>query len=158
MTILQAAQTITVTQEPPASAYYGNSFTVAATAGSGLAVSIGSSGSCSASGSGSALITMTAGSGICTISFDQSGDGNYQAAAQVLRYVTALNTAPVAQAQTVTTSEDVPVDVALSGSDIDNGSLSFSIVTHPHMALSEVLIAIMRAERNRRELHGDREL
>ena len=60
VTILQAAQTITVTQEAPASAYYGNSFTVAATAGSGLAVSIGSSGSCSASGSGSALITMTA--------------------------------------------------------------------------------------------------
>ena len=70
---------------------------------------------------------------------DQSGDANYQAAAQVLRNVTALNTAPIAQAQSVATSEDVPVDVILSGSDIDNGSLAFSIVNPPaHGSLGSV--------------------
>ena len=37
------------------------------------------------------------------------------------------------------TSEDVPVDVILSGSDIDNGSLAFSIVTPPaHGSLGSV--------------------
>ena len=93
------------------------------------------------------------------ISFDQSGDANYQAAAQVLRNVTALNTAPVAQAQSVATSEDVPVDVILSGSDIDNGSLAFSIVTPAGTWLAgKCWLAVMRAERYRRELHGDREL
>ena len=127
-TINQAFQTITVTLEPPLNAYFGQTFTVAATANSGLAVSIGSSGSCSGSGSGSALITMNAGSGNCAITFDQIGDSNYQAAAQVSRNVTALNTAPVAQAQSLTTPEDAPLVVTLSGSDIDNSGLTFSIV------------------------------
>jgi len=131
ITILQASQAITVTREPLASAYYSNSFPVAATASSGLVVSINSSGSCSGSGSGSASITMTAGSGTCTITFDQNGDANYQPAAQVVRYVTALNTAPLAQAQSLATSEEVPLDVILSASDIDNGSLIFSIVNPP---------------------------
>ena len=80
ITINQASQVITVTQEPPASAYYNQSFTVAATASSGLVVSIDSSGSCSGSGTRSASITMTAGAGTCSITFDQSGDSNYQAA------------------------------------------------------------------------------
>ena len=74
---------------------------------------------------------MTAGSGTCTITFDQNGDANYQPAAQVVRYVTALNTAPLAQAQSLATSEDVALDVILSASDIDNGSLIFSIVNPP---------------------------
>ena len=131
ITILQASQAITVTREPLASAYYSNSFPVAATASSGLVVSINSSGSCSGSGGGAASITMTAGSGTCTITFDQNGDANYQPAAQVVRYVTALNTAPLAQAQSLATSEDVALDVILSASDIDNGSLIFSIVNPP---------------------------
>ena len=54
--INKASQTITVTQEPPANAAYNTSFTVGATASSGLGVSIGASGVCSILGN---TITMT---------------------------------------------------------------------------------------------------
>jgi MBG domain (YGX type) len=79
-------QTITVTTPAPATAAFNSQFTVAATASSGLAVVYSSAGSCSNSG---ATFTMTSGSGTCTVKFDQPGNANWNAAAQVTESVNA---------------------------------------------------------------------
>ena len=90
-----ASQTITVTTAAPGTASYGTTFTVAATASSGLPVAITTSGACSGSGSGSASITMTSGTGTCTVYFDQAGNANYSAAPEVTNS-TAATPGPVA--------------------------------------------------------------
>jgi VCBS repeat-containing protein len=59
------------------------------------------------------------------------------AAATVSITVTAVNDAPVANAQAVTTDEDTPVVITLTGSDIENSPLTFIVVTQPqHGTLS----------------------
>ena len=73
----QASQTITFTTPAPASAANGTSFTVVATATSGLAVAYTSSGACSNVG---ATYTMTSGTGSCFVIANQAGNGNYLAA------------------------------------------------------------------------------
>ncbi len=51
--------------------------------------------------------------------------------------VTHVNHPPVANAQTVTTTEDTPLPITLSASDVDGDPLSYSLVTPPvHGALS----------------------
>jgi hypothetical protein len=83
----QAPQTITVGIHAPASADYGTSFTVGATTdASGLTVNYASSGSCSSAGP---VFTMTGGIGTCTVSYSQSGNGNYSAADTVTEDVAA---------------------------------------------------------------------
>ena len=82
----QASQSITFTTNAPASAIYGTSFTVAASASSGLAVTYSSSGSCSNSG---ATYTMTSGTGTCSVIANQAGNSNYLAAPPVPETVTA---------------------------------------------------------------------
>ncbi len=84
-TVLQP-QKITFSTNPPASAVYNSSFTVAASASSGLAVTYTSSGSCSNSG---ATYTMTGGKGACSVIVNQAGNSNYAAAGQVTKTVTA---------------------------------------------------------------------
>ncbi len=82
-----ATQTITFTTNPPASAAYKSSFTVAATGGaSGNPVTFTSSGACSNSG---ATYTMTSGTGTCSVIANQAGNSNYAAAAQVTKTVSA---------------------------------------------------------------------
>jgi hypothetical protein len=82
-----AAQTITFTTNPPGSAAYHSSFTVAATGGaSGNAVTFTSAGVCRNSG---ATYTMTGGTGTCSVIANQAGNSNYAAAAQVTKTVTA---------------------------------------------------------------------
>jgi len=57
--------------------------------------------------------------------------------AGVLITVGTPNTAPVANDQSVTTSEDTAVPVTLTGSDVEGSPLSFTVVTPPaHGALS----------------------
>ncbi|HET7555574.1 MAG TPA: carboxypeptidase regulatory-like domain-containing protein [Gaiellaceae bacterium] len=85
VTALKADQTITVTTHAPASAAYSSGFSVAATAQGG-AVSYSSAGACSNSG---ATYTITSGSGTCSVRYDQVGNGNYNAAAQVTESVSA---------------------------------------------------------------------
>jgi hypothetical protein len=92
-----ATQTVSFTTKAPASAVYDTSFTVAATATSGLAVVYTASGACSNVG---ATYTMTSGSGSCIVQANQPGNTNYSAAAQVTETVAA---APVSQTITVTT-------------------------------------------------------
>src|SRR5438552_11738464 len=77
VTAQKANQTITFTGAP-ANAVYNSTFGVTASASSGLAVTLGASGSCSISG---LTVTMTSGIGICSLTADQPGDNNYNAAA-----------------------------------------------------------------------------
>ncbi|WP_348262908.1 choice-of-anchor D domain-containing protein [Telmatobacter sp. DSM 110680] len=88
VTATQAAQTITFTTNPPASAVYKSSFTVAATGGaSGNPVTFTSSGACSNAG---ANYTMTSGAGTCSVTANQAGNSNYSAAAPVTKAVNAV--------------------------------------------------------------------
>jgi uncharacterized membrane protein YdcZ (DUF606 family) len=99
VTATLVAQSITFTTNPPASAAYKSTFTVAAAGGaSGNAVTFTSSGSCSNSG---ATYTMTSGTGTCSVIANQAGNSNYSAAAQVTKTVTATL---VAQSITFTTN------------------------------------------------------
>src|SRR5262249_6087948 len=59
---------------------------------------------------------------------DGTADGN---TATVSITVTAVNDAPVANAQSVTTVEDTPKSITLTGSDIEGDSLNFIIVSNP---------------------------
>jgi hypothetical protein len=70
-------QTITFTTGAPSVAVFGNSFTVAAIASSGLPITYSSSGSCTNSG---ATYSMTSGTGVCTVIASQPGNSSYSAA------------------------------------------------------------------------------
>jgi YVTN family beta-propeller protein len=73
LTVTAANQTITF-GTLPASAAYDTTFPVSAKASSGLPVTIMASGACSLSGS---TVTMTSGTGTCTLMASQSGNGQY---------------------------------------------------------------------------------
>ena len=45
--------------------------------------------------------------------------------------ISAVNDLPVANAQSLTTAEDTPLPITLSGSDVESGSLTYSITTAP---------------------------
>lgn len=96
----KAGQAIAVSTAAPATAVYGDSFTVAASAPGG-AVSFSSSGGCSNNG---ALFTMTSGTTPCTVRFDQAGDADYGAAVRITSTTTA---ARADQSITVTTAAPV---------------------------------------------------
>ncbi len=102
----KASQTITVTTHAPSSATYNTSFGVAATASSGLAVaySSGNTGVCTASG---ATFSMVSGTGSCPVRFDQAGNANYEAAAQVTEYTNAQKAA-----QSISVSTPAPSQAA----------------------------------------------
>ncbi len=102
----KANQTITVTTPAPATAAYNSTFTVAATASSGLAVSYSSAGGCTNVG---ATFTMTSGTTACTVKYDQAGDANYSAAPQVTSS-TAANKAN----QTITVTTPAPATAAFN--------------------------------------------
>jgi hypothetical protein len=83
----KANQAIVVTLHAPATAVFNSTFSVAASGGgSGNPVTFSSSGACSNSGGN---FTMTTGTGTCTVKYDQAGDANYNAAAQVTESTTA---------------------------------------------------------------------
>ncbi len=80
------AQSITVNTSAPGSAVYNSTFPVAATASSGLTVAITTTGSCSVAGG---TVTMTSGTGTCTVHYNQSGNGTYSAAPEITESTTA---------------------------------------------------------------------
>ena len=82
----QLAQTITFTGKAPSTAPYNSSFTVVASATSGLPVTYTSSGSCTDSG---ATYTITSGTGTCTVTASQAGNGAFLAATPVSEVTTA---------------------------------------------------------------------
>ncbi len=95
-------QTITVNDQAPLNAAYGQSFTVSAIADSNLAVSYSAVGSCTNLG---ATFTMTAGTGQCTVQYDQTGDGTYDPAPQVTETVGALPVAITISAEAKSKNE-----------------------------------------------------
>ena len=125
----KAAQTITVTAAAPATAVYASTFDVAATASSNLVVTITTSGACTGSGNGSTTITMTSGTGICTVSFNQAGDANHNAAPEVTNATTATKadqrvalTAAYASTFTVAAAASSGLAVAITTSGVCTGS------------------------------------
>jgi large repetitive protein len=99
-----ATQTITFTSTPPAAPTYGSSYTVAATASSGLPVTFtvdaSTSGVCSLSG---ATVKFTS-IGTCTIDANQAGNAEYSPAPQEQQSTTA---GPAAQTITITSAAPV---------------------------------------------------
>jgi hypothetical protein len=84
----KAGQTIDITADAPSTAAYGTGFTVAATGGgSGNPIVYGSSGACTNAG---ANFTMTSSTGTCTVTYNQAGNTNYNAAAQKFETATAI--------------------------------------------------------------------
>jgi hypothetical protein len=123
--INKADQTISVGTKAPASAAYNSQFTVTATAPGGN-VTYGSSGACANSG---ATYTMTAGTGICTVTFDQAGNGNYNPAKEMAETVTATKAqlTVTANNQTVQFSDHLPtLTVKYSGFAPNDGPASLT--------------------------------
>ncbi len=92
-------QTIGVSVPAPATATNKSSFTVVATASSGLPITFSSSGACFNKG---ATYTIDSATGTCTVTMNQAGNGNYTAAPTVTERTT------VAAAQTPTVSVTAP--------------------------------------------------
>ena len=133
-------QSITVGTYAPLSAAYNATFTVAATSNSGSAVSYSSSGVCTNVG---ATFTITSGTGICTVKYDQAGDGNHNPATQVTESVTAqkanqtitVNSNPPANATynanfTVGATSDSGLPVTFSSAGVcTNASATFTMTS-----------------------------
>ena len=85
LSVNKANQFITFDQ-PASPAVFGTNFVVAPFAGSGLPVDLAVSGVCSLAGS---EVTMTSGTGTCTITASQGGDDNYNPAPDVTHDVEA---------------------------------------------------------------------
>ena len=103
-----ASQTIAFTTSAPATAPYNSSFTVAATASSGLAVVYSSSGVCSNAGT---TYTMTSGTGTCSVIANQPGNANYSAAPQVTQ-----TTKATLATQTITFTTNAPASAPYNSS------------------------------------------
>ena len=103
-----ASQAITFTTNAPATAVYNSSFTVAATASSGLAVVYSSAGVCGNSG---ATFTMTSGTGTCSVIANQPGNSNYAAASAVTETVNAT-----LASQTITFTANAPATAPYNSS------------------------------------------
>ena len=89
LTVNKANQTISLTGAP-ASAAFGSTFTISATATSGLSVTVVATGGCSLSGN---TVTMTSGTTTCTLTANQAGNTNFNAAPQVVTTTTATKAA-----------------------------------------------------------------
>jgi hypothetical protein len=109
-------QTITVDTHAPTNAAFNSSFTVAATASSGLPVAYSSTGVCTNSG---ATFTMTAATGTCTVHYNQAGNASFNAAPEVTDSVTAQKAA-----QTITFA--APSGVKFGDADLDLGATASS--------------------------------
>ena len=87
LVVSQASQTISFTTTPPSPATVGGTYIPAATATSGLTVTIilgpGSAGNCTFDGTTVAFV----GTGMCRLRANQAGDGNHLAAAMVQQTV-----------------------------------------------------------------------
>ncbi len=85
LTVNKANQTINFSGAP-AMATYNSTFSISATATSGLPVTITASGACTVSGN---TVTMTSGTGTCSLAANQAGNANYNAAPQATSSTTA---------------------------------------------------------------------
>jgi hypothetical protein len=129
VTALKASQTISVTTHAPANAVYGTSFGIAATAAGG-AVSFSTAGACT---NVTATVTMTSGTGTCTVKYDQAGDANYTAATQVTESTTA-------QKATQSINFAAISDHTYGDADFDPGATASSGLTVSYGATGNCLI------------------
>ena len=106
--VSKAPQTISVTTPAPSTAGYGSSFTVAATASSGLPVAITVTGGCSISGN---TVTITSTSTGCTTKYNQAGDGNYVVAPQITNPTSATK-----GTQIITVTQPAPASAVYKSS------------------------------------------
>jgi uncharacterized repeat protein (TIGR01451 family) len=78
-------------------------------------------------------------SGTTTITVTVNGSNSQSMSDTFLLTVNPVNDAPVANSQSVTTNEDTPKAITLTGSDVDSSSLNYIIVAGPsHGSLSGV--------------------
>jgi hypothetical protein len=131
-TLIQS-QTITFTTPPPSSAVYGSTFTVAATASSGLPVTFTSAGACTNSG---ATYQMTSGTGTCSVIANQAGNSQYSPAPTVTDSVSATQAVLTVSANNASMNYGDPAFPTFSanitgyvngdGSGVVSGSPSFN--------------------------------
>ena len=98
-------QTITVTIDAPENAVQGESFTVAATASSGLTVTYSADLDCTNVG---ATFTITSSSGVCMVQYDQAGDSTYNPAIQITQFVNVQAATATPTASTTPTESPSP--------------------------------------------------
>lgn len=132
LTVNKANQTITVTTHAPSTAAYNSTFNVAATASSGLSVSITTSGVCTGSGTGSATITMTSGTGTCTVRYNQAGNENYNPATEVTENTTAqkANQATLTLNATSPQTYNTTQTLSVTGGS-GTGAVTYSVTSGP---------------------------
>ena len=118
----QDLQSVNFTTYPPTSAAYKTSFTVAATATSGGAVTFTSSGACSNVG---ATYTMTSGTGTCTVIATQPGNSTYHSAQDTLN-VNATKLAQTITLGSVPTSAADGSSFTVKGTASSGGSVYFN--------------------------------
>ncbi|UOQ66085.1 MBG domain-containing protein [Hymenobacter volaticus] len=121
LVINKANQSITVTTAAPSSAVYNTSFTVAATASSGLPVSYGRTGSLTNSG---ATYILTSGTTGGTVTYNQAGNENYNAAPQLTASVTATKAN-----QTITWANPAAI---VYGTPLSNTQLNATVAGAPY--------------------------
>ena len=115
-TVSLRTQTISFTSTPPGGATVGGpTYTVSATASSGLPVTFtiaaASAGVCTRSGS----VVSFIGTGTCTIDANQAGNGSYQAATQVQQSFSVGNAPPSQSSQTIAFTSTAPAGAVVGG-------------------------------------------
>ena len=127
------AQTITFTTNPPASAAYKSSFTVAATGGaSGNAVTFTSSGACSNAG---ATYTMTNATGTCSVTASQAGNTNYSAATPVTQSVTATGPSVTVSPSSISFGTVAQGSITTKNITLTNNGTASVTVTDPILSI-----------------------
>ncbi len=118
-------QTITVGTHAPANAAFNSSFTVAATASSGLSVAYSSTGVCTNVG---ATFTVNSGAGTCTVHYNQAGNASFNPAPEVMESVTAQKAAQLISFAALAgkTFGDAPFTVSGTGGGSGN-PVTFSV-------------------------------
>ena len=133
LTVTQADQVITITTSAPASATFGDTFTVDATASSGLDVVYTSLTPTVCTNVGAAF-TMISGTGTCTVQYSQPGDSNFNPAPSLTEDVTAVLKSQTIQFDPLANKVfgDAPFDLsaeASSGLDVSLVSNSPTVCT-----------------------------
>jgi DNA-binding beta-propeller fold protein YncE len=140
LVVAKAAQTLTFTSSPPTNAAVGGSYTVSATASSGLGVSYASAttGVCTVSGTSVSFV----GAGTCTVSAAQPGNANYHAAASILQSFGITSPTTTATYTVNFSSSTVPV-----GRVITSVSLGRGIVSSTGKATGDVSLYAKRKDK-----------
>jgi len=128
ITINRATQSITFTSENPVNVAEGDTYTVTATADSGLPVTFAVSGSCSINGS---VVTFN-GTGACEITASQAGNTNYEAAGDEIQDIAVQSRQNLSITSTPPQPPIAPgttytVEVSLTGTAGPTGMLTLSI-------------------------------